>query len=115
MLAAIFIFGGQNNYVAAQDLNFQDKFIQLTTYDEWYGVVDSDIDFLALRSGPSVRYPELARIPPGASIIIYQGGADYFTLFDDYDNDFIGVIYNGIKGYSHGAYITRLGYKGGRA
>lgn len=29
LLAAIFIFGGQNNYVAAQDLNFQDKFITL--------------------------------------------------------------------------------------
>ena len=112
-LTALIIFlGGQSGF--AQNIN---QFVPLTTYDEFAAVVSSDIDFLALRSGPSVNYPEIIRIPPGARItVVFTGSEGYkYEGWNDYDNNFVSVIYNGYKGYSHRGYITILQHIRGRA
>ena len=70
-------------------------------------MVDYDIDFLALRSGPSRNYPELLRIPPGARVRIALGtGSDYIREgYRDYDVNFRSVIYRGVRGFAHSGYI----------
>ena len=108
-LTALMVFlGGQSGF--AQNIN---QFVPLTTYDEFAAVVRSDIDFLALRSGPSVNYSEILRIPPGARIVVTIGGVDSWGNTPqwrgkDYDDNFVSVIYNGYRGYSHGGYIIKL-------
>ncbi len=111
-LTALMVFlGGQSGF--AQNIN---QFVPLTTYDEFAAVVRSDIDFLALRSGPSVNYSEILRIPPGARITVVRSGAEWREEgWKDYDDNFVSVIYNGYKGYSHRGYITILQYIRGRA
>ena len=74
--------------------------------------VVSGVDYLSLRSGPSTKYSELARIPPGTRI--HVGGIGRYgeeTLnylrkrFSYVDRNFIYAIYNGIEGYVHIAYL----------
>ena len=99
LLAAMIIFVGGQNKTAAQEL----EFVPLNqdygrVYSAW--VVDG-IDFLALRTGPSVNYPEIARIPPGTYIEV--------TIAPwDKPSNFFYVEYQGKLGWAHKNYI-RLG------
>ncbi len=70
----------------------------------WDAVVDSDIDFLALRSGPSTNYPEILRIPPGAHIQVFTRGSLYRQ--DRNSFDFLPVRYRGVDGYACERYFT---------
>lgn len=97
LLATILIFVGAEKNAAAQEFDF----VQLTTGRVRAGWVVDGIDFLALRTGPSVNYTEIARMPPGAYIEVTFGGADNYT-------NFLSVTYRGMHGYAHQRYI-RLG------
>lgn len=101
VLAIIFVCS-QNNLVNAQDYNFT----QFTTGATFEAVVDSDIDYLALRSGPSTDYREILRIPPGAHIIIYTRGEIYQN--NRSGNRFIAASYQGTDGYVSERYFTVL-------
>lgn len=75
-------------------------------------VVDG-IDYLILRSGPSTKYDELARIPPGTEIHVGIAGRysenvlNYLReRFRYVDPNFVYAKYNGIEGYVHFAYLT---------
>ena len=95
---------------AQTDFNFGGKIIPYTTGTIWEAVVVNDIDFLALRSGPSKNYRELLRIPPGARIEVIYGGmspAEEFAGMDVNPN-FVKVRYNGVTGFSHSKYIIRI-------
>ena len=97
LLAVALVFGlNQNNQVEATS-------IVVSEY-----VVARNIDFLALRSGPSVRYSMLLNIPPGAHVTVTHGGIDSWSQegWRDYDDNFLKVKYNGVTGYSHGRYLT---------
>lgn len=99
LLAVALVFGlNQNNQAEA------------TTSRQVAHVVSSNIDFLALRSGPSVNYPMLLKIPPGARVIVTFGGIDSWGQqgWADYDDNFLSVEYNGVEGYAHGRYLIRL-------
>ena len=95
LLAVAIIFVG-NNQANAQELNF----VPLNASVAYDGVVDRNIDFLALRSGPSVYYNEIMRIPPGARVMV--------ILEDNNSGKFVRVQYRGVWGYSHRGYITRV-------
>ena len=75
-----------------------------TTGAVWDAVVDYDIDFLALRSGPSTSYPEILRIPPGAHIQVFTRGALYRQNKNSYN--FLSVRYRGVDGYACERYFT---------
>jgi len=92
-MALIFVGGNSAN---AQGLNF----VPLTAGAAYDGVVDYNIDFLALRSGPSVYYSEIMRIPPGDRVMV--------LLEDNNSGNFVRVKYRGVWGYSHRGYITRV-------
>ena len=102
VLAVALIFAnGFNNQVSA------------TTSSDFEAWVVYDVDYLSLMSGPSpsYNYDELARMPPGSRIVVYLGGADwseYPQWRDDYNDNFVSVTYNGIKGFAHKRYI-RMG------
>ena len=89
-----------NNPTNAQGLNF----VPLTTGSVYAARVVYGIDFLALRSGPSVNYSEITRIPPGAYIEVIRGGEDNYTNFER-------VKYNGYSGWAHRRYIEIVGKK----
>lgn len=102
LLASVIILGSnQSGFAEERPFVFSHDydFVEMTTGGIFLGIVRDDIDFLALRSGPSTSYPELARIPPGEYVYVVRGGADNFSPF-------LRVKYKGIYGYSHGAYIT---------
>jgi len=106
ILAAALVFGNQASAVP-QTLNFEGRydFSEMTT--GWYaeGIVDPNIDFLALRTGPSVNYPIITRIPPGARVKVYgdRGGPNY-----NWGTYFVDVTYRGMSGYAHSKYIAVL-------
>ncbi|MBR1647810.1 MAG: SH3 domain-containing protein [Selenomonadaceae bacterium] len=106
VLAASLVFGNQ---ASAAPLTFDARydFAEMTTGEFWTGVVDYDIDFLALRSGPSRNYSLITRIPPGARVeITTRMGASWREQgYRDYDDNFCYVTYNGMKGYAHRGYI----------
>jgi len=108
MLLTLIIFATPTQ--AQADFNFDEKLIPCTTGTIWQGRVVSDVDFLALRSGPSARYSLLAKIPPGAYIEIIYGGMSPAEQFagQDVNPNFVDVRYNGINGYAHSRYIIRL-------
>lgn len=110
--AALVFAGGQNNPAnAAQNFSFDNyNFINLTTGTVYEAVVDSNIDFLALRSGPDVSYRLILKIPPGARIkVTINTGASYSELgIYPYNNNFVRVNYRGTEGYSNKKYITFL-------
>ncbi len=105
LAAALVVVGSSVNQASA------------TTVDEFDAVVDSNIDFLALRSGPSVNYSMIARIPPGAHVVVTFPGIDSYRQlgYTDYNDDFLIVTYRGMKGFAHGRYITRLRHLRGRS
>ena len=80
--------------------------------------VVSGIDYLSLRSGPSTKYSELARIPPGTRIgLDYESRGKRYSeetlnylrkRFSYVDRNFIGAYYKGIEGYVHIAYLKDL-------
>lgn len=88
-------FAGERLFTSSHDY----EFVEMTTGGIFLGIVCDDIDFLALRSGPSTSYPELTRIPPGEYVYVIRDGVDNFSPFRR-------VKYKGIFGYAHGAYIT---------
>ena len=94
-MATVFIFVG-NSSTNAQELNF----VPLNASVAYDGVVDRNIDFLALRSGPSVHYSEIMRIPPGTRVMV--------ILEDNNSGNFVRVKYRGIWGYSNRRYITKV-------
>ena len=100
MLLAVTLIFVSNNAATAQGLNF----VPLTTGSVYAARVVYGIDFLALRSGPSVNYREITRIPPGAYIEVIRGGEDNYTNFER-------VKYNGYSGWSHRRYIEIVGKK----
>ena len=102
LLASVIIFGsnqsgfaGERSFTSGRDYDF----VEMTTGGIFLGIVRDDIDFLAVRSGPSTSYPELTRIPPGDYVYVIRDGVDNFSPFRR-------VKYKGIFGYAHGAYIT---------
>lgn len=97
LLATIFIFVRAEKNAAAQEFDF----VPLTTGEIYSAQVVYGIDFLALRTGPSVNYPEIARIPPGSYIEVSVEHRRFFT-------GFVRVNYRGVYGYAHSNYI-RLG------
>ena len=103
VLAVALIFAnGFNNQVSA------------TTSSDFEAWVVYDVDYLSLMSGPSpsYKYDELARMPPGARIVVTRGALDSWgeipEYSDDYNDNFVIVTYNGIKGFAHKRYI-RMG------
>ena len=80
-----------------------DLFEMTTGYDV-EGIVDPNIDFLALRTGPSVDYPLITRIPPGAHVYISSGRGGYSET--NWGKYFVEVTYRGMNGYAHSKYIT---------
>lgn len=75
--------------------------------------VVSGIDYLILRSGPSTKYDELARIPPGTQIYVGSIGRYNENVLENLrkkyryvDQNFVYAEYNGIEGYVHLAYLT---------
>ena len=96
MLLTVTLIFVEGSVVTAQELNF----VPLDASAAYDGVVDRNIDYLALRSGPSVYYDEIMRIPPGASVMV---------IVSDRDNgNFVRVKYRGVWGYSNKKYITRV-------
>ena len=65
-------------------------------------VVDRDIDFLALRTGPSTSYSLILKIPPGSHIQIIRDGNDPYASFDR-------ASYNGNVGFVSNRYFTIIG------
>ena len=67
-----------------------------------------DIDFLALRSGPSVNYTMLAKIPPGTIITVrreYSGDGRDLGL----SNGFRQILnYNGLSGWAADRYLIHI-------
>lgn len=88
-------FAGERSFTFSRDY----EFVEMTTGGIFLGIVRDDIDFLAVRSGSSMSYPELTRIPPGEYVYVIRDGVDNFSPF-------LRVKYKGIFGYAHGAYIT---------
>ncbi len=107
---ALIVVGSLNNQVSAKAFTFNGDYnlVEITTGAYAQGVVSPNIDFLALRSGPSRNYSEILRIPPGARVeITLFMGADYREQgYRDYDNNFRPVTYRGVSGYAHKGYIT---------
>ncbi len=103
MLLTLIIFATPAQ--AQADFNFGGKLIHCTGSITWAGRVVDNIDFLALRSGPSVNYPMLTKIPPGTYIEFTTSGSE-----DGYGENpyFVKVTYNGITGFSHERYIKYL-------
>ena len=103
VLAGALIVGGNAvNTAHAFSLNPNYDFVEVTSlrsgvYD---AVVSKNIDFLALRSGPSASYSMIARIPPGAHIKVIIGN------IAPSEYRFERVEYNGIEGYAHSRYFT---------
>ncbi len=105
ILATVLILvGGQDGTARAQDFNFDNRLVALDTETSWDAVVDSNIDFLALRSGPSIDSSELTRIPPGARIKVHTYGSTYNS-----SPGFCRVSYRGVHGYAHNRYFTVIG------
>ena len=96
MLLAMTLIFVKGSVVTAQELNF----VPLDAGAAYDGVVDRNIDYLALRSGPSVHYDEIMRIPPGARVMV--------VVSDSISGNFVRVKYRGVWGYSHRRYITRV-------
>ena len=88
-------FAGERPFIFSRDYDL----VEMTTGGIFLGIVRDDIDFLAVRSGPSTSYPELTRIPPGEYVYVIRDSVDNFSPF-------LRVKYKGIFGYVHGAYIT---------
>ena len=88
-------FAGERSFTFSRDYDL----VEMTTGGIFLGIVRDDIDFLAVRSGPSTSYAELTRIPPGEYVYVIRGG-------EDNSSSFLRVKYKGIFGYAHGAYIT---------
>lgn len=102
LLVSAIIFGSNQSGFAEERLFVFNKsydFVEMTTGGIFLGIVRDDIDFLALRSGPSTSDAELTRILPGEYVYVVVGGADNFSPF-------FRVKYKGIYGYAHGTYIT---------
>ena len=83
-------------------------FAEMTTGAYAQGIVRYDIDFLALRTGPSRNYSLITRIPPGARVEIttLMGASWSEQGYRDYDDNFRPVTYNGMRGYAHRGYIN---------
>ena len=102
MVLAVALIFANNNQVSA------------TTCSDFEAWVVYDVDYLSLMSGPSpsYKYDELARMPPGARIVVTRGALDSWgeipEYSDDYNDNFVIVTYNGIKGFAHKRYI-RMG------
>ena len=77
---------------------------EMTTGYDAEGIVDPDIDFLALRTGPSVDYPLIARIPPGARVRVSSGRGGWSRTY--WGKSFVEVTYKGMSGYAHSKYIA---------
>lgn len=108
ILAIAMLFCVNQTEAAPQPLIFDGfNVAPMTTGTIAEGIVDPDIDFLALRSGPSVNYSLILRIPPGARVkIALRTGADYREQgYRDYNDKFRPVTYNGVNGYAHRDYI----------
>ena len=101
MLAAMIIFAGGQNKTSAQEL----EFVPLTTGEIYSAQVVYGIDFLALRTGPSVYYSEIARIPPGAYIEVVTRSSGIHE-----GTNFLPVCYRGTWGYAHQRYISLKGH-----
>lgn len=95
-------------FAATQPLTFDSRydFAEMTSGSVAQGIVRYDIDFLALRSGPSKNYSLITRIPPGARVeIMLRVDVEGYR---DYDHNFSPVTYNGMSGYAHSGYINVL-------
>ena len=106
LAAIIFSVGSQ---VQAKDFNFganDFQFTPMTTGRVMNAQVVYGIDFLALRTGPSVKYREILRMPPGAYLEVIYGGADRW-----WNTDFVSVRYKGIDGYASSRYIKTISVK----
>ena len=106
MLLTLIIFATPAQ--AQADFNFGGKLIHCTSSITWAGRVVDNIDFLALRSGPSVNYPMLTKIPPGAYITITEAKSFPYQGYSDVDQNFVEVSYKGIDGWAHSRYIIKI-------
>ncbi len=70
MLLTLIIFATPTQ--AQADFNFDEKLIPCTTGTIWQGRVVSDVDFLALRSGPSARYPCLQKFRRARTLKLFM-------------------------------------------
>ena len=91
-------------------LMFVSSQTEAVTQEDWDAVVVNNIDFLALRSGPSTNYSTIVRIPPGARVrvTLIEGWSYANDGWRDYDEGFFRVEYRGNRGFAHGRYITLL-------
>ena len=109
VLAIAMLFCINQSEAAPQPMILDGGFnvVEMTTGTIAEGIVDPDVDFLALRSGPSTNYSLILRIPPGARVkIALRMGADYREQgYRDYNDKFCPVTYNGVNGYAHRDYI----------
>lgn len=93
---------GWQCYVMTETNAEKFNFLPLTTDTSYTGMVDPYIDFLSLRSGPSVYYSEILRIPPGAYVTVR------YDSMRDGGTGFAFVKYNGVTGYACLKYIIRV-------
>lgn len=92
---------------AQSDFNFGEKIINYTAGGPARARVMYDIDFLALREGPSVNYPMLAKIPPGTVIRVRVEYGGYNDL--GLKNGFREVLnYNGLSGWVADRYLIHI-------
>ena len=82
--------------------------VPYTSGEVYEGQVVYDIDYLALRSGPNVKYSEIARIPPGARVEVTLSSGIEERFGRNFNSNFAAVTYNGMKGYAHRGYIRKI-------
>lgn len=115
-LAAAIIFVGANNHAAAQSTEFVspevlrvDEFTMHQVYSKpWTipraqvmtGVVVNCREWITLRDEPSVYGADLAHMPLGAQLLVYDGYQH---------NGFYAVKFNGINGFALVEYIRITG------
>ncbi len=88
---ALIIVVGLNNQASAQNFGAV-----------WEAVVDYDIDFLSMRSGPATTYSEVTRIPPGARIKVNTRRGYKPSRKSAFEE----VSYQGVLGYASSRYFT---------
>ena len=86
---------------SAQNFGTDRNFQEVAFGAVWDAVVDYDIDFLALRRGPSTSYGEILRIPPGSYIQVNTRG-----YRPSRSSGFEEVSYQDYRGYASSRYFT---------
>lgn len=95
--------GSVKGYVSSEYFSTNSSMVPQYT-DPLY--VDSDVDFLSLRSSASETATELAKIPPGTKLSFSGTSVDHgYVRSDGYHVRWAKVLYNGEFGYVYDLYV----------